>query len=121
MGRPRGAKDLGLRMRKGELTTCARCPLEHPGWSRTEIKRRDKTPYCAEHLPDKKVEPRNPQCPDCGAEFDFFRWGGSVETTTVHCPAESCGFVGRALDYYDAIDIKVMASPIERPEVTENV
>ena len=113
MARPKGAKDLGLRMRKGELTKCAGCPLEHLGWSRTEVKRRDKIPYCAEHLPDKKAEPKNPQCPNCRAEFDFFIWGGSIKTTTVTCSTESCDFVGRAQDYYDDIDIKVLASPVE--------
>jgi len=118
MGRPKGAKDTRPRLRKGELTSCHLCPPDHPGWPRTEIRSKDRIPYCVEHLPSKKVIPKNPDCPDCGEAFGFFRWGGSAEKTTVHC---FCGFSGRALDYYDAIDIKVMASPIERPEVTENV
>lgn len=117
MGRPRGAKDNKPRLRKGELTRCVECPPEHPGWSRTEIKSKDRVPYCVEHLPERKAEAKNPQCPSCGADFELLRWNGSVEKATAHCPNDTCGFSGSAQDYYDDIDIKVIASPIEEPEV----
>ena len=118
MGRPRGAKDRRPRMRKGELTRCHECPPEHPGWSRTEIRSKDRVPYCVMHLPENNGNgpADGTACPKCGKDFDFFRWGGTVEKTTVHC---YCGFSGRALDFYDAIDIKVLASPIESPELSE--
>jgi len=117
MGRPKGAKDKRPRMRRGELTKCRKCPPDHPGWSRTEIRSKDKVPYCVAHLPEKNGKGPNGSttCPKCREHFDFFRWGGSAEKTTVHC---YCGFSGRALDFYDEVDIKVLASPIDSPEVT---
>ncbi len=116
MGRPRGAKDARKRARRGELTKCRECPIEHPGWSRTEIRSKDRVPYCVEHLPSKNdVQAPNHMCPTCDTSFDFFRWGGTAEKTTVHC---FCGFSGPALDYYDEIDIKVLASPVEGMGVT---
>ena len=116
MGRPRGAKDAKPRRLRGELTRCRECPLEHPGWKRTEIRSKDTIPYCVEHLPSKNGngQTESSMCPKCDTSFDFFRWGGTAENTTVHC---FCGFSGHALDYYSAIDIKVLASPIEIPEV----
>lgn len=121
MGRPRGAKDNKPRLRPNERTRCHLCPPDHPGWLRTEIKSKDRIPYCAEHLPDRKAEPASPECPDCGAEFELLRWNGSVEAATAHCPTDSCGFVGCAQDYYDDIDIKVIASPIESSPTIESV
>ncbi len=113
MGRPRGAKDRRPRMLRGELTKCRDCPPEHPGWSRTDIRSKGRVPYCVEHLPDKEEgKTLSPTCPDCGNTLDFLRWGGTAENTTAHC---FCGFSGRALDFYDAIDIRVIASPIETP------
>lgn len=111
-GRMRGAKDLRPRRRKGELEKCHGCPPEHPGWTRVEIRYRKKLPYCQEHLPANHENPQ-PLCPDCGGYFDYFTWKGSPEKTTVHC---FCGFSGPAQDYYDDIDIKVLASPIEEPK-----
>lgn len=117
MGRPKGAKDTKPRRLRGELTRCRECPPEHPGWKRTEIRSKDKVPYCVEHLPSKngKNPISNPACPECGKDFEFLRWGGTVEETTAHC---FCGFSGPAIDFYDEIDIKVLASPIEAAEVT---
>ncbi len=116
MGRPKGAKDAKPRRLRGELTRCRECPPDHPGWSRAEIRSKDKVYYCVEHLPSKNSNGPTESfiCPRCGKSFDFFRWGGSAEKTTVHC---FCGFSAPALDFYDEIDIKVLASPIEIPEV----
>lgn len=106
---PRG-KDAKPRRRRGALEKCYGCPPEHPGWPRQVLRYRRKLPYCPECLPEHEVSPQ-PQCPNCERDFDHFTWNGSVEKTVVHC---FCGFSGPAQDYYDDIDIKVLASPIEK-------
>lgn len=73
---------------------------------------RRKAFYCAacyeKAFPDRGPAPL---CPECGGDFEFFTWGGSVEKTTIHC-TESCGFSARALDFFDALSIRVQAAPI---------
>ena len=80
------------------------------GHKRSALHSRKFKLYCAEHLPDKS-EPW-PHCPECNDDdFGTFDWKGSSEATTIKC--ENCGFKDKAINHFDAVTIRITASPIE--------
>ncbi len=97
--------------RRPKLIRCFACPPYHEGWPRSKLRTKNKIPYCPAHYPDNGKS-RWPACPNCGdAHLGVFQWNGSIETCTVTCGV--CGFSGRALDYFDRLDVQVIAAPIE--------
>jgi len=88
---------------------CFTCPAAHEGWHKADTRRRKGVAYCLEHLPPKADI--WPCCPKCGGkEFGQFAWKGSVEKTTITC--EKCGFKDLAVNHFDALTVKVIASPV---------
>lgn len=94
---------------------CYKCPHEHLGWPRRQLRYRKKMFYCPEHLAeyDAGRGPPWPKCPGCGgSEFGVMEWGGDVESTTASCG--ECLFSARAVDHFEPVDIKILASPVVR-------
>jgi uncharacterized Zn finger protein len=88
---------------------CTDCPEGHEGWKRSELRQSKSKDYCLEHLPAKAQQ--WPDCPECGDDdFGLFVWEGSVEKTTITC--EKCGFKDLAINRFDALTVKVIASPV---------
>ncbi len=82
-------------------------------YKRAELRARKYDLYCREHVPDKP-EPW-PHCPQCDDDdFGTFDWQGSPEATTIKC--EKCGFKNKAINHFDAVTIRITASPIEVSE-----
>ena len=88
---------------------CVTCPKDI-WYKRSELKARKHRLYCPEHLPEK--DDPWPNCPKCDDDdFGTFDWQGSPEATTIEC--EVCGFKDKAINHFDAVTIKITASPIE--------
>ena len=108
--------------RPPKLIKCFGCPPDHEGWRRSELRTKNRILYCPEHHPDNSRRPL-PLCPSCG-DADFgtrFRSDGGIELCAVieACivTCEVCGFVGRALDYFDSGYLQLVAKRID-PSVT---
>lgn len=100
------------RGRPPKIHKCFKCPPDHEGWRKEQVRTKGGVEYCEEHYPQPR--PPAPPCPACGNDFQYFVWHGSVERTTVHCFCSPRGEKGwRALDFFDAVSIKIQASPIE--------
>jgi hypothetical protein len=98
----------------GEFEKCYDCPGNHMGWKRNQLRKRRRLPRCPEHREayDKRNRPW-PICPSCRDETAFGPgpWNGSIEKCIADCDA--CGFEDKALNHFNALTIKVIASPID--------
>lgn len=105
------------RRKPGELEKCYDCPPEHPGWLHSRLRNRARLPRCPEHREgyDETHRPW-PKCPNCGNETEFGPrfWKGSIEKCIAVC--DECDFQTKAVEHFDRLLIKVIASPIVKPE-----
>ncbi|KKK61101.1 hypothetical protein LCGC14_3017700 [marine sediment metagenome] len=107
------ARKIKSRRKRGELHKCYKCPPEHMGWKRSQIRWRRTLPYCFEHALefDEKNKPW-PVCPKCESnDFGPLEWNGSIEKAVAVC--DSCGFNDLATKHFDAPAIWVTLSPID--------
>ena len=101
------------RRKRGELIRCFRCPPEHPGWKRSELRNRRKLPHCLAHRKSHdEIHQPWPICPKCGEdEFGTMEWGGDVLSTIALCTL--CDFRDKASKYFSILTINTIAKPIE--------
>ncbi len=104
-----------IRRERKRKHTCFDCD-PNIKYHKSELKNRKRVPRCFDHAEeyDQKNSSTWPPCPKCGSETEFgtMHWNGSVKGTIVSC--DDCDFADDALNHFDRVDIKIIASPIEK-------